>query len=190
MQPGTKCKRYTFAFFVVSYRFVILQQSLNKTSDNEIKWFLSSIYVFSELSVCFFVNSTENVLQFPLLLEQHFTGPRPTTGFRDFIKNMDRSTSCSFMQSLTFVNCYNQNYNHDILLKCRLFSSLSIITELTHPANMRFMQFRAKDCYSLALSKLEKVRKIASPHSQVKCYNFISFSDFVTMISKQVETVK
>ncbi|KAM5148314.1 potassium channel subfamily T member 2 isoform 2-T2 [Mantella aurantiaca] len=38
----------------------------------------------------------------------------------------------------------------------RLFPSLSIITELTHPANMRFMQFRAKDCYSLALSKLEK----------------------------------
>eukprot|EP00079_Xenopus_tropicalis_P034927 XP_017948698.1 PREDICTED: potassium channel subfamily T member 2 [Xenopus tropicalis] len=38
----------------------------------------------------------------------------------------------------------------------RLFSSLSIITELTHPANMRFMQFRAKDCYSLALSKLEQ----------------------------------
>lgn len=40
---------------------------------------------------------------------------------------------------------------------CRLFPSLSIITELTHPSNMRFMQFRAKDCYSLALSKLEKV---------------------------------
>lgn len=40
----------------------------------------------------------------------------------------------------------------------RLFPSLSIITELTHPSNMRFMQFRAKDCYSLALSKLEKVR--------------------------------
>ncbi|XP_014106085.1 PREDICTED: potassium channel subfamily T member 2 isoform X4 [Pseudopodoces humilis] len=40
----------------------------------------------------------------------------------------------------------------------RLFSSLSIITELTHPANMRFMQFRAKDCYSLALSKLEKMK--------------------------------
>uniref|UniRef100_A0A8C8JFK4 RCK N-terminal domain-containing protein n=1 Tax=Oncorhynchus tshawytscha TaxID=74940 RepID=A0A8C8JFK4_ONCTS len=38
----------------------------------------------------------------------------------------------------------------------RLFSSLSIITELTHPANMRFMQFRAQDWYSLALSKLEK----------------------------------
>lgn len=44
----------------------------------------------------------------------------------------------------------------------RLFSSLSIITELTHPANMRFMQFRAKDCYSLALSKLEKVREYFS----------------------------
>ncbi|XP_008421912.1 potassium channel subfamily T member 2 isoform X1 [Poecilia reticulata] len=38
----------------------------------------------------------------------------------------------------------------------RLFPSVSIITELTHPSNMRFMQFRAKDCYSLALSKLEK----------------------------------
>uniref|UniRef100_A0A3B3RND9 Potassium sodium-activated channel subfamily T member 1 n=1 Tax=Paramormyrops kingsleyae TaxID=1676925 RepID=A0A3B3RND9_9TELE len=37
-----------------------------------------------------------------------------------------------------------------------LFPSLSIITELTHPSNMRFMQFRAKDCYSLALSRLEK----------------------------------
>ncbi|TKS78470.1 Potassium channel subfamily T member 1 [Collichthys lucidus] len=40
----------------------------------------------------------------------------------------------------------------------RLFPSLSIITELTHPSNMRFMQFRAKDCYSLALSKLEKMK--------------------------------
>ncbi|XP_035377500.1 potassium channel subfamily T member 1 isoform X2 [Electrophorus electricus] len=38
----------------------------------------------------------------------------------------------------------------------RLFPSLSIITELTHPSNMRFMQFRAKDSYSLALSRLEK----------------------------------
>ncbi|XP_047554752.1 potassium channel subfamily T member 1 isoform X1 [Lutra lutra] len=38
----------------------------------------------------------------------------------------------------------------------RLFPSLSITTELTHPSNMRFMQFRAKDSYSLALSKLEK----------------------------------
>lgn len=43
------------------------------------------------------------------------------------------------------------------LLPHRLFPSLSITTELTHPSNMRFMQFRAKDSYSLALSKLEKV---------------------------------
>ncbi|XP_048846562.1 potassium channel subfamily T member 2 [Brienomyrus brachyistius] len=38
----------------------------------------------------------------------------------------------------------------------RLFPALSIITELTHPANMRFMQFRVKDHYSLTLSRLEK----------------------------------
>ncbi|XP_058619734.1 potassium channel subfamily T member 2 [Onychostoma macrolepis] len=38
----------------------------------------------------------------------------------------------------------------------RLFSGLNIITELTHPANMRFMQFSAKDCHTLAFSKLEK----------------------------------
>uniref|UniRef100_A0A8C6TRW3 RCK N-terminal domain-containing protein n=1 Tax=Neogobius melanostomus TaxID=47308 RepID=A0A8C6TRW3_9GOBI len=38
----------------------------------------------------------------------------------------------------------------------RLFPALGIITELTHPANMRFMQFKVKDHYSLALSKLEK----------------------------------
>ncbi|XP_065124179.1 potassium channel subfamily T member 2 [Paramisgurnus dabryanus] len=38
----------------------------------------------------------------------------------------------------------------------RLFSGLKIITELTHPANMRFMQFSAKDCYSRAFSKLQK----------------------------------
>ncbi|XP_072567923.1 potassium channel subfamily T member 2-like isoform X2 [Paramormyrops kingsleyae] len=38
----------------------------------------------------------------------------------------------------------------------RLFPALSIITELTHPANMRFMQFKVKDHYSLALSRLEK----------------------------------
>ncbi|XP_052405190.1 potassium channel subfamily T member 2-like isoform X3 [Carassius gibelio] len=38
----------------------------------------------------------------------------------------------------------------------RLFSSLNIITELTHPANMKFMQFSVKDCHTLAFSKLEK----------------------------------
>uniref|UniRef100_A0A3Q3MG58 Potassium channel subfamily T member 1-like n=1 Tax=Mastacembelus armatus TaxID=205130 RepID=A0A3Q3MG58_9TELE len=47
-------------------------------------------------------------------------------------------------------------FPHRVLSCFRLFPSLSIITELTHPSNMRFMQFRAKDCYSLALSKLEK----------------------------------
>lgn len=53
----------------------------------------------------------------------------------------------------------------------RLFPSLSIITELTHPSNMRFMQFRAKDCYSLALSKLEKVRHHKRFHRQMVCIN-------------------
>ncbi|KAL1279792.1 hypothetical protein QQF64_014392 [Cirrhinus molitorella] len=38
----------------------------------------------------------------------------------------------------------------------RMFSGLNIITELTHPANMRFMQFSVKDCHALAFSKLEK----------------------------------
>lgn len=42
----------------------------------------------------------------------------------------------------------------------RLFPALSIITELTHPANMRFMQFRVKDHYSLTLSRLEKVSTV------------------------------
>lgn len=55
----------------------------------------------------------------------------------------------------------------------RLFPSLSITTELTHPSNMRFMQFRAKDSYSLALSKLEKVSGLLlvgrpSPRSPVR----------------------
>uniref|UniRef100_A0A673LKH5 Potassium channel subfamily T member 2-like n=1 Tax=Sinocyclocheilus rhinocerous TaxID=307959 RepID=A0A673LKH5_9TELE len=38
----------------------------------------------------------------------------------------------------------------------RLFSGLNIITELTHPANMRFMQFSVKDGHTMAFSKLEK----------------------------------
>ncbi|XP_016139105.1 potassium channel subfamily T member 2 [Sinocyclocheilus grahami] len=38
----------------------------------------------------------------------------------------------------------------------RLFSGLNIITELTHPANMRFMQFNVKDGHTRAFSKLEK----------------------------------
>lgn len=59
-----------------------------------------------------------------------------------------------------------------MLLPPRLFPALSIITELTHPANMRFMQFKVKDHYSLALSKLEKV-KVKHPgekkHSGLLC---------------------
>lgn len=51
-----------------------------------------------------------------------------------------------------------------MLLSPRLFPALSIITELTHPANMRFMQFKVKDHYSQALSKLEKVK--ASQHQR------------------------
>lgn len=62
----------------------------------------------------------------------------------------------------------------------RLFPSLSIITELTHPSNMRFMQFRAKDCYSLALSKLEKVSRwlpTCSPAlTLIFCFLFPFFS--------------
>lgn len=49
----------------------------------------------------------------------------------------------------------------------RLFPALSIITELTHPANMRFMQFKVKDHYSLALSKLEKVPQ--NQHDLISC---------------------
>lgn len=56
-----------------------------------------------------------------------------------------------------------------VSLFSRLFPSLSIITELTHPSNMRFMQFRAKDCYSLALSKLEKVRHHRRVYSVMGC---------------------
>uniref|UniRef100_A0A8C3SQT2 Potassium sodium-activated channel subfamily T member 2 n=1 Tax=Chelydra serpentina TaxID=8475 RepID=A0A8C3SQT2_CHESE len=71
------------------------------------------------------------------------------------IINVEVQIKDSIMQNLT-VNYDHWRSNCNISLKYRLFSSLSIITELTHPANMRFMQFRAKDCYSLALSKLEK----------------------------------
>ncbi|XP_061623347.1 potassium channel subfamily T member 1-like isoform X2 [Phyllopteryx taeniolatus] len=60
----------------------------------------------------------------------------------------------------------------------RLFPSLSIITELTHPSNMRFMQFRAKDCYSLALSKLEKVSKPNSNRTTKKIQTHFSIISF------------
>lgn len=59
-------------------------------------------------------------------------------------------------------------------LLSRLFPALSIITELTHPANMRFMQFKVKDHYSLALSKLEKVKASSSKNT----FFFVSLISF------------
>ena len=44
----------------------------------------------------------------------------------------------------------------------RLFPSANIITELSQASNMRFMQFRAKDRYSLQLSKQEKANTVYS----------------------------
>ncbi|XP_033098187.1 potassium channel subfamily T member 2-like isoform X2 [Anneissia japonica] len=41
----------------------------------------------------------------------------------------------------------------------RLFPSTTIITELTHAANMRFMQFRAKDFYALRMAEKQKLEK-------------------------------
>ncbi|XP_077986802.1 potassium channel subfamily T member 2-like isoform X2 [Glandiceps talaboti] len=41
----------------------------------------------------------------------------------------------------------------------KLFPSTNIITELTHPSNMRFMQFRAKDYYALKLAQKQKREK-------------------------------
>lgn len=50
---------------------------------------------------------------------------------------------------------------------------------------MRFMQFRAKDCYSLALSKLEKVRKAGYPCMNCMVnYNFCD-SDFFHVAQKE-----
>ncbi|KAG5285993.1 hypothetical protein AALO_G00009790 [Alosa alosa] len=85
------------------------------------------------------------------------------------IDNLDDLLRCgiSFAANMVVVDkestmCAKEDYMADaktivnVQTLFRLFSSLSIITELTHPANMRFMQFRAKDCYSLALSKMEK----------------------------------
>lgn len=63
-----------------------------------------------------------------------------------------------------------------VFLLCRLFPGLSIITELTHPANMRFMQFKVKDHYSLALSKLEKV-KVPDLHITVFKYMYFFILD-------------
>ncbi|XP_023933674.1 potassium channel subfamily T member 2 [Lingula anatina] len=46
----------------------------------------------------------------------------------------------------------------------RLFPNANIITELSQSSNMRFMQFLAKDNYSLSLSKVEKKEKERGSH--------------------------
>uniref|UniRef100_A0A3B4AGU3 RCK N-terminal domain-containing protein n=1 Tax=Periophthalmus magnuspinnatus TaxID=409849 RepID=A0A3B4AGU3_9GOBI len=86
--------------------------------------------------------------------------------------NLDNLLQCGiiYADNLVVVDkestmCAEEDYMADaktivnVQTMFRLFPSLSIITELTHPSNMRFMQFRAKDCYSLALSRLEKIER-------------------------------
>ncbi|XP_072288533.1 potassium channel subfamily T member 1 isoform X5 [Eucyclogobius newberryi] len=88
------------------------------------------------------------------------------------IDNLDNLLQCGiiYADNLVVVDkestmCAEEDYMADaktivnVQTMFRLFPSLSIITELTHPSNMRFMQFRAKDCYSLALSRLEKIER-------------------------------
>uniref|UniRef100_A0AAV2MQK7 RCK N-terminal domain-containing protein n=1 Tax=Knipowitschia caucasica TaxID=637954 RepID=A0AAV2MQK7_KNICA len=88
------------------------------------------------------------------------------------IDNLDNLLQCGiiYADNLVVVDkestmCAEEDYMADaktivnVQTMFRLFPSLSIITELTHPSNMRFMQFRAKDCYSLALGRLEKIER-------------------------------
>lgn len=77
------------------------------------------------------------------------------TLFRSASPKLTRQ-SHTLPESVFFVIYYSLSVS--VLHPPRLFPALSIITELTHPANMRFMQFKVKDHYSLALSKLEKVK--------------------------------
>lgn len=51
---------------------------------------------------------------------------------------------------------------------------------------MRFMQFRAKDCYSLALSKLEKVRHHKRVYSEKGCINWERCFFFLTQTAFMV----
>uniref|UniRef100_A0A672T318 Potassium sodium-activated channel subfamily T member 1 n=1 Tax=Sinocyclocheilus grahami TaxID=75366 RepID=A0A672T318_SINGR len=103
------------------------------------KWVL----VWSEWSICAgFCHSLDNLLQCGII-------------YADNLVVVDKESTMSaeedyMADAKTIVN---------VQTMFRLFPSLSIITELTHPSNMRFMQFRAKDCYSLALSKLEKIER-------------------------------
>ncbi|TRY95023.1 hypothetical protein DNTS_004670, partial [Danionella cerebrum] len=79
------------------------------------------------------------------------------------IDNLDSLLQCGvlYADNLVVVDkestmSAEEDYMADAKTIVNVQTMFSIITELTHPSNMRFMQFRAKDCYSLALSKLEK----------------------------------
>ncbi|KTG02028.1 hypothetical protein cypCar_00038102 [Cyprinus carpio] len=79
------------------------------------------------------------------------------------IDNLDSLLQCGvlYADNLVVVDkestmSAEEDYMADAKTIVNVQTMFSITTELTHPSNMRFMQFRAKDCYSLALSKLEK----------------------------------
>uniref|UniRef100_A0A8C6UJJ5 Si:dkey-21e5.1 n=1 Tax=Neogobius melanostomus TaxID=47308 RepID=A0A8C6UJJ5_9GOBI len=112
----------------------------------------------------------------PIVPEHHFLEAIccfPMVYFMEgTIDNLDNLLQCGiiYADNLVVVDkestmCAEEDYMADaktivnVQTMFRLFPSLSIITELTHPSNMRFMQFRAKDCYSLALSRLEKMER-------------------------------
>uniref|UniRef100_UPI0035902716 potassium channel subfamily T member 1-like n=1 Tax=Myxine glutinosa TaxID=7769 RepID=UPI0035902716 len=88
------------------------------------------------------------------------------------IDNLDTLLQCGIVQAATVVVVDKESTmsaEEDFMADAktivnvqtmfRLFPNLNIITELTHQANMRFMQFRAKDDYSRLLAKLEKEEK-------------------------------
>uniref|UniRef100_A0A8C4R1A8 Potassium sodium-activated channel subfamily T member 1 n=1 Tax=Eptatretus burgeri TaxID=7764 RepID=A0A8C4R1A8_EPTBU len=88
------------------------------------------------------------------------------------IDNLDTLLQCGIVQAATVVVVDKESTmsaEEDFMADAktivnvqtmfRLFPNLNIITELTHQANMRFMQFCAKDDYSRLLAKLEKEEK-------------------------------
>ncbi|XP_048458009.1 potassium channel subfamily T member 2-like [Rhincodon typus] len=134
-------------------------------------------YIMSSTDICFYINITkEENSAFIKQNEQSINSISNTIyhgasrlPVHSIIASMDDLLRCgvTFAANMVVVDkestmSAEEDYMADaktivnVQTLFRLFSSLSIITELTHPANMRFMQFRAKDCYSLALSKLEK----------------------------------
>nr|XP_046213717.1 potassium channel subfamily T member 1-like [Oncorhynchus gorbuscha] len=100
------------------------------------------------------------VLQIPLWSQRVIYLQGSALKDQDLIRaKMDNAEACFILSSRCEVvrtAAVRTSTSINVQTLFRLFSSLSIITELTHPANMRFMQFRAQDRYSLALSKLEK----------------------------------